>query len=108
MAGNGITLTEQKYAINVVRPQISEDQKTEITRILDNILPFQSGRRYRHQEQTDNYIYQKYRENVKKNWPVSKSYLVYKILYRENIHHSKTPIFCHLCDKFKTGDLTTR
>jgi hypothetical protein len=90
--------------VDVKRPRITEDQKEEIKRILDDILPFQSGRSYRYQEQTDDFIYQKYRENVKKGWPVSKSYLIYKILARENVHHSKTPMFCPLCDKYEKGD----
>jgi hypothetical protein len=49
--------------------------------------------------QKNDYIYQKYRENVQKGWLVSKSYLIYKILARENIYHSKIPSFCPLCEK---------
>jgi hypothetical protein len=108
MKGDGSTLVEQRYAIDVKRPRITEDQKEEIRRILDDILPFQSGRSYRCQEQTDDFIYQKYRENVKKGWPVSKSYLIYKILTKERIHHSKTPIFCPLCEKASKGNITKR
>jgi hypothetical protein len=48
----------------------------------------------------------KYKENVKKGWSVSKSYLIYKILRRKYVHHSKTLMFCPLCDKWNQGICT--
>ena len=46
MSGDGSALVSQTYAIDVKCPRITEVQKTEIIRILDDILPFQSGRSY--------------------------------------------------------------
>jgi chromosome segregation ATPase len=43
MEDDGSTLTNQKYAINVTRQQISEDQIDDIKKILNDILPVVSG-----------------------------------------------------------------
>lgn len=98
MEDDGTTLVEQKYAINVERERISETQKEEIKKILDDILPIQSGRKYRYQEQTDDWIYQQYVVSVQNGNAVSKTFFIYNILAKELIHHSKTPKFCPICD----------
>ena len=86
------------------KERVSEDQHQEIKRILDDILPVQSGRRYQYQEVTDDYLYQQYQSNVKKGLPVLKSYLIYTILKAEYVHHSQSPQFCPHCIKYDEGD----
>jgi hypothetical protein len=46
-------IVARKYRIGVKREKISQKQKMEITRILDDILPIQSERNYRYQKITD-------------------------------------------------------
>jgi hypothetical protein len=46
-------IVARKYGIKMKREKISQEQKMEIIRILDGILPIQSGRNYRYQETTD-------------------------------------------------------
>jgi hypothetical protein len=98
---NGGQLTSIEYTVGTTRERISEDQRDEIKRILNDILPVQSGRDYRYQEETDDQIYQNYVDQVKKGVPVSKTFFVYTILAHELIHHSKKPKFCKICDKYE-------
>ena len=100
----GKYLLDQLYPVGIERERVSEAQKKEVIRILDDILPVQSGRRYRYQEETDDSLYRKYLENVKKGWSVSKSYFIYTIMAGEYVHHSKKPQFCPHCIKFEEGD----
>ena len=50
-------VVSHKYAIDVKRERITEEQKEEIKRILDDILPKQSGRDYCYQEITDKHTF---------------------------------------------------
>ena len=95
---NGATLIDQKYAINVTRSVISEEKMEEIHTILNDILPVQSGRNWRYQEVTDKKLYEMYKAEVKSETPVSKSFLIYKVLAKENVHHSKAVKFCPICE----------
>lgn len=97
---DGGQLISIEYPVNVTRERITEKQKDEIRRILNEILPVCSGRDFRYQEETDDKIYQEYCRMVKKGEPVSKTFFVYTILTHELIHHSKKPKFCKLCEKY--------
>jgi hypothetical protein len=44
-------IVARKYIIGVTKEMITKEQKQEIKRILDDILPVQSSRNYRYQEQ---------------------------------------------------------
>src|SRR5690242_9000160 len=46
----------------------------------------------------------KHTTEVLQGKPVSKDFFIYKILAKENIHHSKTPKFCPLCEAFDADD----
>jgi hypothetical protein len=59
----------------VKRNKITEQQLDEIDRILNDILPEQSGRNYKYQEQTDKAVYQAYTTEVLQGKPVSKAFL---------------------------------
>jgi len=98
------TLLDQNYAINVVRNRISFEQKQEIERILDDILPVQSGRNWRYQEITNKKLYKQYVTAVKFGDCVSKSYFLYSIVKKLNIHHSKKMKFCPICEKIENGE----
>jgi len=74
---SGIQLLVHKYTVGATREKISQDQTDEIKRILEDILPVQSGRNYRVQEETDENIYQAYCQTVKKGIPVGKTYFIY-------------------------------
>lgn len=65
-------IVSRKYGIGVKREKITPEQRQEITRILDDILPVQSGRNYRYQETTDNQLYSTYQSEVIQGNPVSK------------------------------------
>ena len=67
-------IVARKYGIGVTRERISQEQRLEITRILDDILPVQSGRNYRYQETTDRQLYNTYYSEVINGNPVSKSF----------------------------------
>ncbi len=97
---DGGQLISIEYPVNVTRDRITEVQKDEIRRILNEILPVCSGRNFRYQEETDDNIYQEYCGMVKKGEPVSKTFFMYTILAHELIHHSKKPKFCKLCEKY--------
>jgi hypothetical protein len=56
----------------VTKEMITKKQKQEIKRILDNILPVQSGRNYRYQKITDRELYNTYKSKVVNGNPVSK------------------------------------
>ena len=56
---DGETLVGQRYTIGVTRTRISDEQKQEITRILD-IFQVQSGRNWRYQEVTNKKLYELY------------------------------------------------
>jgi hypothetical protein len=77
----------------------------EITRILDDILPIQSGRNYRYQEITDKQLYNIYCNKVVNGDPVSKSFFVYSIVAKERIRHSKARKFCPLCKQLESGNM---
>jgi hypothetical protein len=100
----GNNLLEVKYTVNVQRKRITDEQKEEIKRILDDILPKQSGREWRTQEETDKRVYEKYLAAVQKGKGVSKSFFIYTILKDELIHHSDHPSFCKLCEQYESGD----
>ena len=65
-------IVSRKYGIEVTRERISQEQKSEITRILDDILPVQSGRNYRYQETTDKQPYNTYYSELINGIPFSK------------------------------------
>ena len=48
MKDDGSVLVDQKYALNVTRTKVSEEQIEEICGILGDILPVVSGRKYRY------------------------------------------------------------
>jgi hypothetical protein len=98
MEDNGSTLVNQLYAINVTRSVVTQEQIDLIKKIINDILPVQSGRFYRYQEETDNSLYERYVAEIKSGKAVSKSFFIYKILAKENIHHSKAVKFCPICE----------
>ena len=55
---DGGQLISIEYPVNVTRIRITEKQKDEIRRILNEILPVGNGRNFRYQEETDDKIYQ--------------------------------------------------
>jgi hypothetical protein len=78
-------IVSRKYGIGVTREQITQEQRQEITRILDDILPVQSGRNYRYQETTDNQLYSTYQSEVIQGDPVSKSFFIYSVVAKERV-----------------------
>lgn len=104
MQENGNTLVETKYTVNVQRDRVTAEQRAEIQRILDDILPKQSGREWRTQLETNQRVYENYVAQVQKGTAVSKTFFIYNILKEEKIHHSKHPSFCPLCEKYEAGD----
>lgn len=100
----GNNLMEVKYTIGVTRTRVSEQQLADIQRILDDILPKQSGRDWRSQECTDKKLYETYVAQVQRGTAVSKSFFIYNVVAGENIHHSKKPKFCPLCEQYEAGD----
>jgi hypothetical protein len=94
----------QKYSIGVKKKRIIDEQLMEVKRILDDILPKQSGRHFRIQEMTDQKLYENYAAEVQKGEIVSKSFFINKILSSEKIHYSKNPKFCPLCEQFEEGN----
>jgi hypothetical protein len=101
---DGGTLVNQKYAINVTRKRISDEQKQEIQRILDDILRVQSGRNWRYQEVTNKELYRQYCNQVLHGNPVSHTYFIYSVLAKLNIHHSKKMKFCPICEQIENGE----
>ena len=97
------TLVETKYTLRVSQTRVSKEQLEEVQRILEDILPKQSGE-WRLQEATDKKIYETYCTEIQKGSAVSKTFFIYNILAKERIHHSKRPKFCHLCKTYKDGD----
>ena len=75
----------------------------EITRILDDILPVQSGKNYRYQETTDRQLYNTYYSEMINGNPVSKSFFIYLVVTKERMRHSKTRKFCPLCEQLERG-----
>ena len=101
-------ITTRKYAIEVKKERITQKQKEEITRILDDILPKQSGRDYKYQETTNNKFYDIYHGEVINGDPVSKSFFLYSIMSKEKVSHSKTRKFCPLCEELENGEVTEK
>jgi hypothetical protein len=77
-------LVNQKYPIKVKQTRISDEQKEEVKRILDDLLPIQSGQNWRYQEITDKTLYEQYTAEVENGKEVSKTFLIYKLLKQEN------------------------
>ena len=100
----GNSLLEVKYTVNVERNRITKEQIEEIRHILDDILPKQSGREWRNQEETDENLYEQYLAAVQKGKKVSKPFFIYTILKKESIHHSEHPSFCILCERYENGE----
>jgi len=100
----GNSLLEVKYTVNVECNQITKEQIEEIQHILDDILPKQSGREWRTQEETDENLYEQYLAAVQKGKKVSKTFFIYTILKKESIHHSEHPSFCILCERYENGE----
>jgi hypothetical protein len=98
-------IVARKYGIEVKREKISQEQKIEITRILDDILPIQSGRNYRYKETTDKQLYNTYCNKVVNGDPVSKSFFVYSIVAKERKRHSKARKFCLLCKQLESRNM---
>ena len=103
---DGNSLVETKYSVGVTRTRVSQEQLEEIQRILDDILPKQSGREWRTQEMTDKKLYQAYCAEVQKGGIVSKQFFVYTIMAAERVHHSKRPKFCPLCEDIAAGKVS--
>jgi hypothetical protein len=106
MEESGNKLVETKYSVNVKRKRVTEQQLAEIQKILDDILPKQSGREWRIQEETNKRVYENYLAQVENETAVSKTFFIYKVLKGERIHHSDHPFFCLLCEKYEAGDRT--
>ena len=104
MEENGTILTNQKYQMQVKRTRISNDQKEEVKKILNDILPVQSGRNWRYQEVTNDTLYEQYIADIGNGKAVSKYFFIYKVLAKENIHHSKKVKFCPICEQNENGD----
>jgi hypothetical protein len=98
------SLLEIKYTVGVTRSRVSQEQLDEIKRILEDILPKQSGRDFRNQEVTDKKLYETYQAEVKGGAAVSKSFFIYTVLAAEKIHRSKRPKFCPLCEEYEGGN----
>ena len=101
--GGGSVLLDQKYAHNVKRAKVSQIQLDEARKILDDILPVQSGRNWRYQEVTDKKLYEQYLEQVERSQAVLKSFFFSKVVDVENIHHSKSIKFCPICERYENG-----
>ncbi len=99
----GNSLMETKYTVGVTRTKVSQEQLEEIQRILDDILPKQSGREWRTQEMTKTKLYETYCMEVQQGGTVSKQFFVYTILAAERIHRSR-PKFCPLCEQYASGE----
>ena len=106
MEESGNKLVETKYSVNVKRKRVTEQQLAEIQKILDDILPKQSGREWRIQEETNKRVYENYLAQVENETAVSKTFFIYKVLKGERIHHSDHPSFCPFCEKYEAGDRT--
>ena len=76
-------IVSRKYAIGVTREKITQEQRKEIKKILDDILPIQSGRNYKYQETTDTQLYDTYNSEVVNGNPVSKSFFIYSVVAKE-------------------------
>ena len=96
------------YAINTTREKISPERVEKALQILDELIPVVSGRDYRYQEMTDDHLYEQYCEKLQNGLPVSKSYFVKKILFTQQIWHSKKPKFCNYCQEFESGVNTSK
>jgi cell division protein FtsB len=99
----GNSLIETKYTVGVTKTRVSQEQIEEIQRILDDILPKQSGREWRTQEMTKTKLYETYCAEVQKGGTVSKQFFVYTILAAERIHRSR-PKFCPLCELYASEE----
>ena len=98
---------QTKYSIGVKRQRVTDEQIDEIHRILDDILPKQSGRDFRIQEVTDKKLYDTYYAEVISGDPVSKTFFIYNVLSKEKIEHSKSPKNCPICEKYDAGNRST-
>ena len=106
VAEGGSSITERKYAIGFKRFRFKQEQLDEVKKILDDILPKQSGRDWRYQDQTNNKIYETYSAEVLDGQPVSKKFFIYTILAKEKIRHSKKIKFCPICEEHEAGNRT--
>ena len=93
------SLIETKYSVGVTRTKIKQEQLEEIQRILDDIIPKQSGREWRTQEMTDKKLYEMYCAQVQRGGKVSKQFFIYTIMAAEYLECSKQPKFCPLCEE---------
>jgi hypothetical protein len=100
--GKDQEIVSRKYAIGVKREKITPERIDEAKKILDDIIPVQSGRDYRYQEVTDKKLYEVYCGST--DHALSKSFFLYSIVSQEKIRHSKSRKFCPLCEKFENGD----
>ncbi len=98
-------IVARKYGIGVTRERITQEQRLEITRNLDVIIPVQSGGNYRYQEITDRQLYNTYYSEVTNGSPVSKSFFIYSVVAKERVRHSKARKFCPLCEQLESGSV---
>jgi hypothetical protein len=97
-------LIAKKYAIGVKKQRITSEQKEEISRVLDDTLPKQSGRDYKYQEITDKKLYNIYQGEVINGNPISKIFFIYLIVAKEKIKHSKFRKFCPFYKELESGN----
>jgi hypothetical protein len=81
----------------MTKEMITKEQKQEIKRILDDILPVQSSKNYRYQEITDGELYNTYKSEVVNGNSVSKSCFIYLVVAKEKLKHLQARKFCLLC-----------
>jgi cell division protein FtsB len=91
---------------------VSIQRRETAWHIMDELIPFMSGREYRLQLQDDKYLYQQYLDILHERDPgakaVSKTYFIEQIVHKENVRHSQKPRFCDHCilfEQYENGEV---
>src|SRR5687768_16189694 len=83
------------YKPDVTRKRIAPLQLERAKEFIETNTTEVSGRNWRLSSHTENYLYEKYKEEVEQ--PLNKTVFVYKLLHGYNIHHSTKPETCAYC-----------
>lgn len=96
-------MNDVKYTIGTHKTHLSDDQRKKHIDILNELIPYQSGRDYRYLKMTKKHLHKKYLDicTERNISPVSKSFVWTNLLKDEKIWRSNDEIACPHCLKFK-------
>jgi hypothetical protein len=95
----GKPIIELKYKPYTKRPHLTSEGTKMLMSVIDDLLPTISGRDWRLMTIPNDEFYRRYVSKCHEKGiaPMSQSYVIYNILSKLKIHHSRDETMCNLC-----------